>query len=858
MTGGTTATRAGLGPDGARRPRRDPGSTQTPADGAARERPPDPAGERDELLAHAVRKALKGTDAYSGMVYLRSRDRRSLVLSTVAGVPVSVLGSFRRLSVNSPLPAPLAYRSGRSVSLSGAEETMRRFPQLLVGLPYSFASAYAPIVAGEETFGVLCALWPASAAGVPTGARRHLRTTANRLGGALGALVARGAPVESVGEMAVIELPTASGPGTRVGLFDWNLATGEVWADEVVCAIFGLDPDRFDGRAESVAASIHPDDLPQLRAAARRALVNGQVLAHRLRVVTGVNRARAVELWGRVPDAAVGSGRSHLVGAVLDTGTGAAAAEAVERLRHGIFSLDPDGRVTYANLSTELLLGSHREELLGRHLWESLEWLSDPGYEDRYRAAMISRQPTAFLACRPPDRWMAFALHPDAHGVTGTVVPSTQPAEGAGTGPPVAAPSPVPATIVGQTPAPARASLGAIYHLVQLASALTQAVTVREVCATVAEEILPAFGGQELAIYVIEDNRLNLALQVGYPDGFLDRFEGVPMRARLPGVETLSIGAPIFFESVDELSSAYPGIALDEMCAWAFLPLIASGHPVGSCILGFDESHPFTPDERGVLTALGGLIAQALERARLYDAEFALARGLQHALLPHRLPEVPGVTIAARYLPGTQGMEIGGDWYDAIVTARGLCLVIGDVEGHSVAAAATMGQLRSAVRAFATSGNQPNEVLARTNELLPDLGPGLLASCCLIEVDPATGWARGVRAGHLPPLLRHADGRTEVLDVPGGVLLGVDPLAEYPIGELLLPPGSLLALYTDGLVEEPGMQIDQGIDLLRVALAHADATSLEQLADRLLGHARRSTTRADDVALLLTQFAAEP
>ena len=844
VTGGTTATRTGIGPDGVRRPQRGP----------------------DALLADAVRRVLKDTDAYCGMVYLRSRDGRSLVLSTVAGVPVSALESFRRISVHSPLPGPLAYRTGRSVCLSGAEETMRRFPQLLVGLPYSFASAYAPIVAGPETFGILCALWTPSSAGVPRGDRRHLRAAANRLGVLLAELAARGDPVESGGEAVVIELPTTSGPASRVGLFDWNLATGTVSADDELCAIVGLDPERFDGRAETLAARLHPDDLPQFRAAARRALLNGGALATRLRVPAGADRFRAVELWGRAPEAAVGEVRCRLVGAVLDTGTATAAAGAVERLRQGVFSLDPDGRITYANLAAELLLGAHREEMLERPLWDALGWLADPAYEDRHRAAMVSRQPTAFLACCPPDRWLAFAFYPDAHGVTGTVVPATGPAlNGAAadntassaaappTGAATTAAPTTPAAAFGSTPA-RPAGVGAIYRLLQLASALTQAVTVREVCTAVAEQILPAFGGQELAIYVVAGNRLNLAHQVGYPEAFLDRFEGTPMRARLPGVDTLSTGAPIFFASVDELACAYPDIPLDEMCAWAFLPLIASGHPVGSCILGFDEPHPFTPEERGVLTALGGLIAQALERARLYDTEFALARGLQQALLPHRLPRVPGVAIAARYLPGTQGMEIGGDWYDAIVTPQGLCLVIGDVEGHSVAAAATMGQLRSAVRAFATSGCAPDEVLVRTNRLLADLDSELLASCCLIQLDRTAGQARIARAGHLPPLLRYADGRTDVLEVPGGALLGVDPRAEYPVSELLPPPGSVLALYTDGLVEEPGTSIDVGIDRLRVSLAHADASSLEQLADRLLTDARRSTHRADDVALLLTAF----
>ena len=894
VTGGTAATRTGLGPDGVRRARRGPDLPPTPADAApadaapasagtdaARDRPPESDRERDGLLAEAVRKVLKDTDAYSGLVYLRSRDRRSLVLSAVAGVPMSALEPFRRISVHSPLPAPLAYRTGRSVCLSGAEETMRRFPQLLVGLPYSFASAYAPIVAGPETFGVLCALWTPSSLGVRTVARRHLRGAANRLGGLLTESAARGGPVESGGDTAVIEVPTASGPAIRAGLFDWDLVTGAVSADDELCAIFGLDPGRFDGRAETLAARLHPGDLPEFRAAARHALMDGGALSARLRVGTGANRSRSVELWGRVPEAAVGQARRHLVGVVVDAGTGAAAAEAVERLRQGVFSLDPEGGITYANLGTELLLGAQREEMLGRRLWDVLPWLSDPVYEDRHRAVMISRQPTAFLAFRPPDHWLAFAFHPDAHGVTGTVVPATGPPAGGSPtdddpppasgfaqsgSAPEASPTGVGAT--GGVPAESAATpsdafgppptrpvgVGAIYRLLQLASSLTQAVTVREVCAVVAEQILPAFGGQELAIYVVADNRLNLAHQVGYPEEFLDRFEGSPMRARLPGVETLSTGTPIFFASVDELSTAYPGIPLDEMCAWAFLPLIASGRPVGSCILGFDEPHPFTSEERGVLTALGGLIAQALERARLYDTEFALARGLQQALLPHRLPEVPGVAIAARYLPGTQGMEIGGDWYDAVVTPQGLCLVIGDVEGHSVAAAATMGQLRSAVRAFATSGCEPNEVLARTNRLLADLDPDLLASCCLVQLDPTARRARIARAGHLPPLLRCADGHTDVLEVAGGPLLGVDAEAEYPVSDLTPPPGSVLALYTDGLVEEPGTPIDEGIDRLRVSLAHADAGSLEELADRLLGDARRSVHRADDVALLLTAF----
>jgi PAS domain-containing protein len=812
----------------------------------------DAAGGRhcDDLLAEAVERTLRGTGAYGAMVYLRSRDRRSLVLSTVAGVPVTALEPFRRVSVQSALPGSLAYRSRRTVHLSGAEETMRRFPQLLMGLPYAFASAYAPVMDGEEVYGVLCALWPATEVGVPTAARRHLRQTARRLGAQLTLLKAEGGAVE--GRATIAELAWWPGQAVRLGLFDLDLRTRALDLDDELCSLLGLAPGPDDGRAEALAAAIDADDLPRVRAALRRAARTGRFPPLRLSIMDASKRARPLQVWARVREGVTDGVRGpHLVGAVLDVGTTAAAAQTAERMRQGVFSLDGEGRVEYANLGAELLLGVRREELLGKPLWEPLPWLADPAHEDRYRAAAISRQPTAFLACRPPDRWLAFTLQPDGHGMTGTVVPGAQPADGARatTGATAGAAMPV-----AQAPGTARPGAGAIYHLLQLAGALAQAVTVREVCAAVAEQIVPAFGGQELAIYVVRENRLHLALQVGYPEGFLDPFEGTPMRARLPGVETLTSGTPIFFASVDELAGAYPGIPLDRMCAWAFLPLIASGHPVGSCILGFDEPHPFTSEERGVLTALGGLIAQALERARLYDAEFALARGLQQALLPHALPRLNDVRIAARYLPGTRGMEIGGDWYDAIRTERGLCLVIGDVEGHSVAAAGVMGQLRSAVRAFVASGHPLDHVLEQVNQLLPDLGSGLLASCCLVEVDPATGRAHGVRAGHLPPLLRHPDGRTDVLDLGSGVLLGVDPSATYPVAEMTLPPGSVLALYTDGLVERPGGQIDHGIDHLRTALAHADAGSLEQLADRLLAEALPATSRADDVAVLLASI----
>ncbi|MFF0092444.1 SpoIIE family protein phosphatase [Streptomyces canus] len=401
--------------------------------------------------------------------------------------------------------------------------------------------------------------------------------------------------------------------------------------------------------------------------------------------------------------------------------------------------------------------------------------------------------------------------------------------------------------------------LAPLYRPIALAIALTEAVTARQVSAVVMRELLPAFGGRRLAIYLLQERHLYLEWETGFPKGFLTPFDGVDLGTHLPGVETLTTGRPLFFDSMEQLTAAYPGIPLDATeGARAFLPLIASGRAVGSCILGFDRPRSFSTEERTVLTALAGLIAHAMEKAQRYESEAALARGLQQALLPRRLAAHPQLETTGRYLPGTAGMEVGGDWYDVVESGDGLALVIGDVQGHGVQAAATMGQLRSAVRAFALGDRPPDEVMSSTNHLLIDLDPGLFASCCYIRLDPATGVARAARAGHPPPLLRSPDGRTRVLDLPGGVVLGVDPRARYPVTELQMEPGAILALYTDGLVERPGSDIDEGITALRVALAKAGAPAarpvgrfLAGVADRLTATARHAPDRPDDIALLL-------
>ncbi|MET9394522.1 SpoIIE family protein phosphatase [Streptomyces sp. NPDC006624] len=835
--------------------------------GAGGRDPAGDAGRIEDALTAPLISAVRDLDGYGGLLYLRSHDRRSLVLTMVTGVPRSLLKSWWRVPVGGALPMTEAFRRDETLWLPDERATMIRFPRFTAGLPYSFGSAYQPVRCGGEPVGVLVVLRSAARAPMDAEAadlalrpaeremERHLTRLAPRPPGP-----GPGAhEVEYDDEPVSVRLPTPAARPVRVGLFEWDLGDDRCTLDDEALALLGLRRADFRGTLADIEARVSPDDLPELRASRHDALTTGRVRYRHFRVREvspggEETRYRPVELWGHLVGGG-GPGRL-LVGALVDAAGGLTAAEAAERLPDGLFSLDQDGRLTYVNRCCEELLDCGREALLGRYPWEVISWLRDPAYEDRYRAAMLSQEQVSFLVRHPGGHWLSFVLHPDVHGLTGRVYPTGPPPGGeAGregepgavpaAGGPAAAPPPGPV---------AAARAGALYHVVQMASVLTEAVTVRDVCRAVSEQLLPAFGARELALYTVREGRMFLLWESGYPEGFLTPFEGTTLDTQLPGVHALTTRLPLFFESPEDLSVAYPGIALDRMNAWSFLPLIASGHPVGSCILGWDTPRRFSADERSALTALSGLTAQALERARLYDAESAVARGLQEGLLPHRLPSVEGLRTTGRYLPGTQGMAIGGDWYDVIRTGRGVALVIGDVEGHSVGAAAVMGQLRSAVHAFAASERPPQEVITHTNRLLADLESDAFATCCYIELDPRTGRALAVRAGHPPPLLRHPDGRSETLHLAGGVMLGVQPDSVYPVTELVLDPGSVLLLYTDGLVERPGSDIETGIDHVRRCLAETSADSVEHLADQLMRAARTARERPDDVALLLTGY----
>jgi serine phosphatase RsbU (regulator of sigma subunit) len=390
-----------------------------------------------------------------------------------------------------------------------------------------------------------------------------------------------------------------------------------------------------------------------------------------------------------------------------------------------------------------------------------------------------------------------------------------------------------------------------------LASALAEAVTSLDVVTAVADRVLPPFGASGLIIQVPEGGIMKVIGAVGYSQEFIDVINA-PVEELGPVEEAMRTHRPWFVSSAQGFVQRYPKMAdipaRGGKQAWAFLPLVVSGYVAGFCVISFDHPRRLTGAERALLIALSGLIAQALERARLFDAEHARAQALQRALLPQELPVLPAVTAAAQYRPAGRGMDVGGDWYDVIpLSADRVALVIGDVMGHGLPEAVIMGRLRTAVQTLSDLELPADEILSHLNDLVNGLGDDSFATCLYAIYDPTTAICSVGRAGHPPPAIVCPDGRVYFAKGHGDPPLGVaDP--PFEIVDLPVPQEGLLVLYTDGLIESAECDVDRGMsrlaDLLRTNHARDLAQLCTSLTEALMPADRQCP---DDAALLVVQ-----
>ena len=336
-----------------------------------------------------------------------------------------------------------------------------------------------------------------------------------------------------------------------------------------------------------------------------------------------------------------------------------------------------------------------------------------------------------------------------------------------------------------------------------------------------------------------------------------------------PAVQVATSGAALFLQDRADAVRHFP-LAGDLYAragaeGSAAVPLLSAGRPYGSLGVVFERAHPWRKSDRDLLDALAALAAQALDRIRAEDAEKAataqirsLAETLQRSLLTAP-PQGERLSITVRYQPAAEEAQVGGDWYYAFEGADGrMTLVVGDVAGHDRDAAAAMAQVRNVLRGIGQALEAPpGQVLTTLDQALDRLLLSSTATAVLCHTWPAPEpgafhlhWSN---AGHPPPLLLHPDGTAELLSRAPELLLGVDPGSERADHGILLMPGATLVLYTDGLVERKGQDLDEGLERLRCAGAELARLSPDELCDALLD--RLAAGAADDVALLVLRLA---
>ncbi|MEV8390107.1 MULTISPECIES: SpoIIE family protein phosphatase [unclassified Streptomyces] len=389
---------------------------------------------------------------------------------------------------------------------------------------------------------------------------------------------------------------------------------------------------------------------------------------------------------------------------------------------------------------------------------------------------------------------------------------------------------------------------------------LARAETVEDVLDVLRdEEALGHLKAVSVMLGVVEGGRIRTIAE-GRAGSYVPELKYTRIDGQFPMSEVVRTQRPRFITSREDFRSSYPllwpHVEPLSVASGAYLPLIAQGRMIGAMGLLYPRHGGFSAEERNLLVALSSGIAQSLQRAILYEQEHNLSEDLQRAMLPRRVPEVPGARSAFRYRSARFGRSVGGDWYDVLpLPGDRVGLTIGDVQGHDTDAAVVMGQLRMALWAYAAEGHPPDAAMARASALLRELGTDRFATCTYVEVDLLTGELRIVRAGHLDPLVRRADGGCHWIETSGGLPLGLSTEfpelggVSYPVTTGVLGPGETLLLCTDGLVEQPGIDLGESLEGLRETVRTGPA-DLEELAD-LLFAAERERSGGDDMALLL-------
>lgn len=754
-------------------------------------------------------------------------DRLAALSARLLGAAHAEVSLFTDEQVALTPPAP----KRPSAAAASAATFADRAPELGDGI-----AAYlgAPIEIAGHRVGVLCVYdeqeftWT-----------EHDRDVLRELAAAVAAELERGSlAAELEDSTARLDLGFAA---ADIGSFDWDLTTDELHFDARLLELFGYTSETWQPHIQSFSARLHPEDRVRTEAAINKAIDSCGDYEADYRVVHPDGGIRWVAARGRVLCGVDGQ-PARMLGAAYDTTAVHSGAErlgrVLETMSTAFLTLDLDWRFTYVNGAAERMLGRSREDLVGQELWALFPELRNSEAETRFRAALETGDEAGFEHYHPAlDVWFDVRAIPSGdglsvyfHDITGRVRAEQDAARLAGEREDALAAS--------------GAATGRLQILSGASARLAGTLEAEEILTILSDVVLNGFGG---------------AVVVALQDRLIRDLEGKETSSAGPGfriMHTVNVdealqgrflpAGALAAAAVQEQPASTFDVSLGDRLALT-LPLVSRGRMLGA-LLVLDP--PQTALDRRVLIELTARAGVALDNAILYGSERRLALTLQRSLLPAGLPERDGIALAARYLPGTGGRDVGGDFYIAHpLEDDRLLLVIGDVMGHGAQAAARMGQLRSVLAAYAYDGDPPDRVLAHLSVRAPALLDLPMATVLAAVYDPGDRRLTFSLAGHLPPLITAPGQDPHFVAALPGPPLGTQ-VGEYERHVTTLPPDATLVFYTDGLIEERDRAIDVGMERLRQALVGIDLGP-DGVADHLLTALDREHGGEDDIALLV-------
>jgi hypothetical protein len=404
-----------------------------------------------------------------------------------------------------------------------------------------------------------------------------------------------------------------------------------------------------------------------------------------------------------------------------------------------------------------------------------------------------------------------------------------------------------------------RGSLGVASVLLSSAEDLARAIRSSEVGDVLSARAREAAGADYGSVVIgVDGQQLRLLGADGYDEVARARLRLTDWDLLLPAPYVVSMDMPIFLETATEIQAHFPGVAAlpsAESCSLAALPIRIRGQTIGMLTLLSRAPRDWPDSQRRVLAGIAAQGGQAIGRARAYEQASDAARTLQESLLPSGLPSPHRLELAARYQPAVDTHLVGGDWYDCLlIDDHQVALIVGDVMGKGLRAAAQMGRIRIAVRSLAAVDPHPAAVLTSLDALNLELADDEIVTLVYILLDTTTGTARILRAGHPPPLLVTPDGTSSFIEVGASTPLGI-PHGRREEASFQVPSGGVLVLYTDGLVEDRANGLGPGLDTLADCLVTplACASTTSDLATHIL-EVSRSHAGQDDIAVLLARY----